>query len=214
MRVTPILVGLLGVFVLLVLGGAFFTVRETETVILTQFGRPVGDPITEPGLHWKTPFVQDVNRLEKRVLEFDGAATEMPTFLSTCSDMRARPCSRSACAISCPMTAATSSSVSCSLSRMPVKNAILPPGMQNALTLPERIRLTSHFQRCASWLKRVECGISARAMLRRRSTCRRSLLSRLFCAACRIRSLYCCAALRSTVEAGSSRRRLCKRRCN
>ena len=70
MRVTPILVGLLGVFVLLVLGGAFFTVRETETVILTQFGRPVGDPITEPGLHWKTPFVQDVNRLEKRVLDW------------------------------------------------------------------------------------------------------------------------------------------------
>lgn len=79
MRITTILVGLLGVFVLLILGGAFFTVRETDTVILTQFGRPVGDPITAPGLHWKTPFVQEVNRLEKRVLEFDGQAIEMPT---------------------------------------------------------------------------------------------------------------------------------------
>lgn len=79
MKITTILVGLLGVFLLLVLGGAFFTVRETDTVILTQFGRPVGDPITEPGLHWKTPFVQDINRFEKRVLEFDGKATEMPT---------------------------------------------------------------------------------------------------------------------------------------
>jgi membrane protease subunit HflC len=78
-KITTILVGLLGVFLLLVLGGAFFTVRETDTVILTQFGRPVGDPITEPGLHWKTPFVQDINRFEKRVLEFDGKATEMPT---------------------------------------------------------------------------------------------------------------------------------------
>lgn len=56
-----------------------FTVSETETVILTQFGRPVGEPITEPGLHWKTPFVQEVNRLEKRALAWDGAATEMPT---------------------------------------------------------------------------------------------------------------------------------------
>ncbi len=65
--------------VLMVLGGSVFTVSETEVVILTQFGRPVGEPLTEPGLHWKTPFVQEVNRLEKRVLEWDGAATEMPT---------------------------------------------------------------------------------------------------------------------------------------
>jgi membrane protease subunit HflC len=58
---------------------ATYTVRETETVILTQFGRTVGEPVVEPGLHWRTPFVQEVNRLEKRVLEFDGLATEMPT---------------------------------------------------------------------------------------------------------------------------------------
>jgi membrane protease subunit HflC len=78
-KITTILVALLGVFLLLVLGGAFFTVRETDTVILTQFGGTVGDPVTEPGLYWKTPFVQEVNRLEKRVLEFDGAANEIPT---------------------------------------------------------------------------------------------------------------------------------------
>lgn len=79
MKIWPILVGLVVLFAVLVLGGAFYTVHETETVILTQFGRPVGDPVTEPGLHFKTPFVQDVNRLEKRVLEWDGPATEMPT---------------------------------------------------------------------------------------------------------------------------------------
>ena len=79
MKVVSILLGLLAVFLVLVLGGAFFTVHETEAVILTQFGRPVGEPITTPGLHFKTPFVQDVNRLEKRVLEWDGPATEMPT---------------------------------------------------------------------------------------------------------------------------------------
>ncbi|HEX5050622.1 MAG TPA: protease modulator HflC [Planctomycetota bacterium] len=79
MRITTILIALLALFLLLVFSGAFYTVRETDTVIVTQFGRPVGDPISEPGLHWKTPFVQDVTRLDKRVLEFDGMATEMPT---------------------------------------------------------------------------------------------------------------------------------------
>jgi len=82
-KIWPILVGLVVLFAVLVLGGAFYTVHETETVILTQFGRPVGDPITEPGLHFKTPFVQDVNRLEKRVLEWDGPATKMSTKAKT-----------------------------------------------------------------------------------------------------------------------------------
>ncbi|MCA8952839.1 MAG: protease modulator HflC [Planctomycetes bacterium] len=74
------LAGALLVFVVLIVGGSgLYTVHQTETVILTQFGRPVGEPITEPGLHWKTPFVQDVNRLEKRVLPFDANATSMTT---------------------------------------------------------------------------------------------------------------------------------------
>lgn len=79
MKITGIVAAIAALFLLLVLGGAFYTVRETEIVILTQFGRPVGAPITDPGLHWKTPFVQEVNRLEKRVLEFDGPATRMTT---------------------------------------------------------------------------------------------------------------------------------------
>ena len=79
MKIWPILAGLAALSFLLVLGGAFYTVHETDTVILTQFGRPVGDPITEPGLHFKTPFIQDVHRLEKRVLEWDGRPVEMPT---------------------------------------------------------------------------------------------------------------------------------------
>ncbi|MEC8556180.1 MAG: protease modulator HflC [Planctomycetota bacterium] len=58
---------------------AAFTVDETEQVILTQFGKPVGDPITEAGLHFKVPFVQDVTAIEKRILEWDGRPIEMPT---------------------------------------------------------------------------------------------------------------------------------------
>ena len=79
MKILSIVGSILALLVLLVVGGAFYTVHETETVILTQFGRPVGEPVTEPGLHFKTPFVQDVNRLEKRILEWDGDPTEMPT---------------------------------------------------------------------------------------------------------------------------------------
>jgi len=59
--------------------GAFYTVQETEQVIITQFGRPVGEPVTEAGLHFKMPFVQEVNRVDKRILEWDGQRTEMPT---------------------------------------------------------------------------------------------------------------------------------------
>ena len=79
MKIASIAGLLLALFVLLIAGGAFYTVAETDTVILTQFGAPVGEPVSEPGLHWKTPFVQEVNRIEKRVLEFDGPATRMPT---------------------------------------------------------------------------------------------------------------------------------------
>ncbi|MFM8443914.1 MAG: protease modulator HflC [Methylococcus sp.] len=58
---------------------SLFTVRQTEQVIITQFGRPIGDPITEPGLHFKLPFVQQVNRIDKRFLAWDGPMVEMST---------------------------------------------------------------------------------------------------------------------------------------
>src|SRR6266446_1066759 len=64
---------------LLVFSGAFYTIDQTEQVIITQFGQPVGDPITEPGLHFKIPFVQNVNSLDKRFLEWDGAPVAIPT---------------------------------------------------------------------------------------------------------------------------------------
>src|SRR5438477_1795307 len=57
----------------------FYTVSEQEMVIITQFGRPVGQPATEAGIHGMLPFVQTVNRLDKRILEWDGRASEMPT---------------------------------------------------------------------------------------------------------------------------------------
>lgn len=74
-----LILGLLALLALMVLFGGFFTLSETDQAIITQFGRPIGAPITEPGLHWKVPFSQKVNRLEKRVLEWDGQPNEMPT---------------------------------------------------------------------------------------------------------------------------------------
>lgn len=56
-----------------------YTLQETEQAILTQFGKPVGGLVTEPGLHFKVPFVWVVHRFDKRWLEFDGDANEIPT---------------------------------------------------------------------------------------------------------------------------------------
>lgn len=63
----------------IVAANSLYTVPETSQVIVTQFGRPVGDPKTEAGLHFKLPFVQDVNPIEKRILAWDGRPNEMPT---------------------------------------------------------------------------------------------------------------------------------------
>ena len=56
-----------------------YTVREVEQVIITQFGKPVGAPVTAAGLKLKLPFIQDVNPIDKRVLEWDGSPSDMPT---------------------------------------------------------------------------------------------------------------------------------------
>lgn len=71
--------GLLLAVLALALSLSAFTVNQAEQVIITQFGRPIGDPITEPGLHFKLPFVQQVNSFDKRYLAWDGPMVEMST---------------------------------------------------------------------------------------------------------------------------------------
>ena len=56
-----------------------YTVAPNENVIITQFGKPVGQPVTTAGLHFKMPFIQQVNRLDVRIHEWDGQAVAMPT---------------------------------------------------------------------------------------------------------------------------------------
>jgi membrane protease subunit HflC len=65
--------------VLYVLMGSLYTVSEVEQMIITQFGKPVGEPVTEAGLKVKIPFIQEVNPIDKRVLEWDGHPSDMPT---------------------------------------------------------------------------------------------------------------------------------------
>ena len=65
--------------ILVVLGQTIYTVSETEQIILTQFGEPVGDPVVAPGLHFKIPFIQRTNVFEKRFLEWDGNPNQVPT---------------------------------------------------------------------------------------------------------------------------------------
>jgi membrane protease subunit HflC len=62
-----------------VLVSATYTVSEVEQVIITQFGKPVGAPVTSAGLKLKLPFIQEINPIDKRILEWDGNPSDMPT---------------------------------------------------------------------------------------------------------------------------------------
>ena len=79
MRIFSSLVILVLIGIALVLSGAFYTVNETQQVVITQFGKPIGKPILEPGLHFKIPFIQEANYFEKRFLAWDGDPNQIPT---------------------------------------------------------------------------------------------------------------------------------------
>ncbi|NBC24910.1 MAG: protease modulator HflC [Bacteroidetes bacterium] len=71
--------------VALILGGvillsqSIYIVNETQQVVITQFGKPIGEAVSEPGLKFKTPFLQKANFFEKRYLEWDGDPNQIPT---------------------------------------------------------------------------------------------------------------------------------------
>ncbi len=70
---------IVAVAVFLVLLAASFVVDETEQVVITQFGRPIGEAIREPGLYFKLPFIQEANYFHKNLLEWDGDPGQIPT---------------------------------------------------------------------------------------------------------------------------------------
>ncbi|MBD3246844.1 MAG: protease modulator HflC [Candidatus Omnitrophica bacterium] len=71
-------IGLVIVIVLL-LANPFYVVPEGRQAVITQFGDPIGEPVTKAGLHLKIPLIQKVNMFEKRILRWDGDAEEVPT---------------------------------------------------------------------------------------------------------------------------------------
>ena len=78
-QLTLVIVAAAILLVVATLGGAFYVVNEAQQVIITQFGKPVGDPVTTPGLKVKVPFIQTANFFDKRFLEWDGEPNEVPT---------------------------------------------------------------------------------------------------------------------------------------
>ncbi len=77
-RGAKILIGI-AVVLVVIAGASMFVVDETEQVVITQFGAPVGTPITEAGLHFKLPLIQTANYFEKRILKWDGRPNQIPT---------------------------------------------------------------------------------------------------------------------------------------
>jgi membrane protease subunit HflC len=68
-----ILAGAIGVY------ASVYTLDEAEQAVIVQLGAPVGDPVTEPGLHFKLPFIQEVRRFDKRIISWDGDPNQIPT---------------------------------------------------------------------------------------------------------------------------------------
>ena len=74
-----IIAGILAFIVLIIIMSASYVVNENEQVIITQFGKPIGDPISSPGLNFKIPIIQKANFFERRFLEWDGDPNQVPT---------------------------------------------------------------------------------------------------------------------------------------
>ena len=67
------------ILLLILLSASTYRVEELEQAIVLQFGQVKGEPITESGLHWKLPFIQNIRKFDKRILHWDGARGEIPT---------------------------------------------------------------------------------------------------------------------------------------
>jgi len=70
---------IIGVSLIIVLMNSFFVVSEKEQAIKIEFGKPVGGPIIDSGLYFKIPLIQTIIKFDKRILEWDGIANEIPT---------------------------------------------------------------------------------------------------------------------------------------
>jgi membrane protease subunit HflC len=80
MRYRKIIIQLaIAVAALILILETVFMVKETEQVVITQFGKPIGEAKITPGLKIKVPFIQRTNYFEKRYMEWDGDPNQVPT---------------------------------------------------------------------------------------------------------------------------------------
>lgn len=70
---------IVALFTIITLNGSFYFIDEGRQAIVTQFGKPVGSPVTDAGMHFKKPFIQDVRYIDKRILSWDGFPNQIPT---------------------------------------------------------------------------------------------------------------------------------------
>ncbi|GAB4377134.1 MAG: protease modulator HflC [Calditrichia bacterium] len=78
-RTKHIILGIIALALLIIIVSSAYIVNETEQVIITQFGKPVGAPVISPGIHFKIPIIQQANFFDKRFLEWDGDPNQIPT---------------------------------------------------------------------------------------------------------------------------------------
>ncbi len=78
-RMGTALTAIIALIIVVVIYSFAYVVKEVDQVVITQFGNPVGDPITDPGIHFKIPLIQKANFFEKRFLEWDGDREQVPT---------------------------------------------------------------------------------------------------------------------------------------
>ena len=79
MKIASAILGLVTIALVFAVSGSLYTVSEVEQAIVTQFGKPVGKPIVTAGLKMKIPFIQEVHPIDRRILEWDGSPSDMPT---------------------------------------------------------------------------------------------------------------------------------------
>jgi len=79
MKTKSIIISVVVIIILIAVNSSIFIVQEKDQVVITQFGKPVGEAIIEPGMNFKLPFIQDANYFEKRVMEWNGAPNQVPT---------------------------------------------------------------------------------------------------------------------------------------
>lgn len=78
-KASAYLIGIVAFIALIITSSSVYVIDETKQVIITQFGEPVGEPITDAGLHFKIPMIQKVTFFEKRIMQWDGDPNQIPT---------------------------------------------------------------------------------------------------------------------------------------